>query len=118
MKELTRFRQFLAEGQINENVEKIFQDTYDRYADGFQGDPDELEEVNEYTWEAEEMTDPEQFEDDRIAQFKAMQAYLKKNKQFVDTFELEAVGDFKVVFTLAPNGEDIKMTYGPASKIK
>ena len=64
------------------------------------------------------MTNPDAFEDDKIAQFKAMQDYLKKNKQFVDTFELDEVGDFKVVFTLAPNGEDIKMTHGPASKLK
>ena len=115
MKELNRFRQFLAEGYINENVEKIFKDTYEGYADGFHGDPDE---VDEFTWEAEEMTDPEEYEDDRIAQFKTMQDYLKKNKQFVDTFELDEVGDFKVIFTLEPNGQDIKMVSGPSSKIK
>ena len=110
MKELNRFRQFLAEGYINENVEKIFQDIYDGYADGFQGDPDE---VNTFIYDKEE-----DFEDDTVDKFNAMQDYLKKNKQFVDTFELDEVGDFKVVFTLTSNGEDIKMTFGPSSKIK
>jgi len=110
MEELNTFRQFLAEGYINENVEKIFKDTYDGYADGFQGDPDE---VNTFVWD-----EKEDFEDDTVDKFKAMQGYLKKNKQFVDTFELEEVGDFKVAFTLDSNGENIKMTFGPASKIK
>ena len=110
MEELTRFRQFLAEGQINENVEKIFKDTYDGYADGFYGDPDE---VNTFVWDKEE-----DFEDDTVDKFNAMQDYLKKNKQFVDTFEMDEIGNFKVVFTLTPNGENIKMTSGPASKIK
>ena len=109
MKELNTFRQFLAEGYINENVEEIFKDTYDGYADGFSGDPGE---VNTHVWD-----EKEDFEEDTVDEFKAMQAYLKKNKQFVDTFELEEVGDFKVVFTLAPNGEDIKMTFGPTSKL-
>jgi len=106
MKELNRFRQFLAEGQINENIEQIFKDTYEGYAEGFQGDPDE---VDEFTWEAEEMTDPENYEDDRIAQFKAMQDYLKKNKQYTDT-----IYGAKVTFTLEPNGEDIKMVSDPS----
>lgn len=105
MEELKRFRQFLAEGQINENIEQIFKDTYEGYAEGFQGDPDE---VDEFTWEAEEMTNPENYEDDRIAQFKAMQDYLKKNKQYADT-----IYGAKVTFTLEPNGEDIKMISDP-----
>jgi len=110
MEELKRFRQFLAEGQINENIEQIFKDTYEGYAEGFQGDPDE---VDEFTWEAEEMTDPENYEDDRIAQFKAMQDYLKKNKQYTDT-----IYDAKVTFTLEPNGEDIKMVSDPSSQME
>lgn len=110
MKELNRFRQFLAEEQINENIEQIFKDTYEGYAEGFQGDPDE---VDEFTWEAEEMTDPENYEDDRIAQFKAMQDYLKKNKQYTDT-----IYGAKVTFTLEPNGEDIKMVSDPSSQME
>jgi hypothetical protein len=31
---------------------------------------------------------------------------------------MDEIGNFKVVFTLTPNGENIKMTSGPASKIK
>ena len=106
---LSTSKNYTAEGYINENVEKIFKDTYDGYADGFSDDPGE---VNTHVWD-----EKEDFEDDTVDEFKAMQAYLKKNKQFVDTFELEEVGDFKVVFTLAPNGEDIKMTFGPDSKL-
>ena len=73
------------------------------------------------------MTDPEEYENDEIADFKAMQDYLRKNKEFVHsvpgyTDDLGIAGKFtyedtKVIFTLEPNEEDIKMVMGPISKL-
>ena len=124
MKELERFRQFLTEGQINENIDQIFIDTYQGYADGAEGDPNE---IDDFTYEEEEMTDSEERTDDQIADFKAMQDYLRKNKKFVHflpgyTDDLGIGGKFtyedaKVVFTLEPNGKDILMKMGPVSKM-
>ena len=124
MKELHTFRKFLAEGQINENIDQIFKDTYDGWADGYHGDPDD---VAEFIFDEEEQTDDENDIGDRIPNFRAMQAYLRKNKEFVDiipgyTDDLGAQGKFtyedqKIVFTLEPNGKDIKMVAGPVSKM-
>ena len=96
MKELETFRKFLAEGELNENIDQIFKDTYDGWADGYHGDPDD---VAGFTFDEEEQTDPEDYEDDHIANFKAMQDYLRKNKEFVDmipgyTDDLGAQGKF------------------------
>ncbi len=124
MKELNTFRQFLAEGQINENIDQIFKDTYDGWADGSASDPDD---VAGFLFDEEEQTSDQNDIGDRIPNFRAMQDYLRKNKEFVDiipgyTEDLGIGGTFtyedtKIIFTLEPNGKDIKMVSGPVSKM-
>ena len=109
---------------LNENIEQIFKDTYDGWADGYHGDPDD---IAEFLFDEEEQTDDQNDIGDRIPNFRAMQAYLRKNKQFIDTIpgytddlqfgEPVEVEDFKIIFTLEPNGKDIKMVSGPVSKM-
>ena len=47
----------LAEGQLNENIKQIFIDTYQGWADGAQGDPND---IDGFTFDEDEMTDPEE----------------------------------------------------------
>ena len=111
---------------LNEiNIKQIFQDTYDGWADGYHGDPND---VAGFIFDEEEQTDDENDIGDRIPNFRAMQAYLRKNKQFVDIIpgytddlgfgKSETYEDFKIIFTLEPNGKDIRMVSGPISKMR
>ena len=113
------------EKSLNENIDQIFKDTYDGWADGYHGDPDD---VASEIFDEEGQTSDQNDIGDRIPNFRAMQAYLRKNKEFVHiipgyTDDLGAQGKFtyedtKIVFTLEPNGKDIKMVSGPVSKMK